>query len=709
MFSIDGVFVVLMAAKKDLWIIILSSVAFFILLNLLTSYFFELPFSYILLVGKSSYGTVQLIINSQNGSITIYSPVNDSYGFDIGDPYNISLNVSADFEATSWNYSLYDLRHGSWVYQDVGFTPNTTFLAVRWDNRLDVVATDGASKYAAASVTFFVSVPNSAPIIGRLDNPILVCENTQLDYKFNATDVDEDDLEGSLNQTNPFFIDDGAQISDKPNTTTFTLFTGAILDYDNVGNHSRIVYVSDGSSEICCTDYTDAHISVIEVNDEPVAENIPTQTVYFNGTGKSFVHQWNVTDEEDGTSSDENLTFNISFSVGSLFLINETTGLMNYTPYPWDEGAYTVTVCATDQALLDIHPNISVCTGQQATSNFVCDNFTLIVTDQNRAPNITDYYPLNLSFSVLGNTIFRFNASAVDPDGANPDIYWYVEGSQSQYNEGVNFSSFQYTFDCDFAGTRTILVNATDGDLDDSVTWTVEVLYDGCPPGGDQEPPPSGGGGGGGGGAGGDNCYENWICQGWSVCRNVEDFFVSGNLGLEDYTYLGEVCIQNQYLGRSCGYQEETCFDLSSCNNVIPKILKPSNKRSCYYTPDPSCFDEILNCHDGGCEVLTDCGGPCPACPTCTDGIRNQGESGIDCGGPCPFVCPYEEPKIKISFFWLWLLLLLLIILLFIIYKVLKLLGYFPTDDEKERKLERRAMRKLKRRNDGTELMFFKR
>src|SRR5208283_2039556 len=29
--------------------------------------------------------------------------------------------------------------------------------------------------------------------------------------------------------------------------------------------------------------------------------------------------------------------------------------------------------------------------------------------------------------------------------------------------------------------------------------------------------------------------------------------------------------------------------------------------------------------------------------PTCTDGIQNQGETGIDCGGPCPNACPYNN------------------------------------------------------------------
>lgn len=48
-----------------------------------------------------------------------------------------------------------------------------------------------------------------------------------------------------------------------------------------------------------------------------------------------------------------------------------------------------------------------------------------------------------------------------------------------------------------------------------------------------------------------------------------------------------------------------------------------------------TCSDGIQNQGETG----IDCGGPCPACPTCSDGIQNQGETGVDCGGPCP-ACP---------------------------------------------------------------------
>ncbi|MCK4491423.1 MAG: hypothetical protein KAU03_02285, partial [Candidatus Altiarchaeales archaeon] len=48
-----------------------------------------------------------------------------------------------------------------------------------------------------------------------------------------------------------------------------------------------------------------------------------------------------------------------------------------------------------------------------------------------------------------------------------------------------------------------------------------------------------------------------------------------------------------------------------------------------------TCYDGLKNCHDGACEEDIDCGGPCEPCPSCTDGIQNQGETEIDCGGPC--------------------------------------------------------------------------
>lgn len=116
---------------------------------------------------------------------------------------------------------------------------------------------------------------------------------------------------------------------------------------------------------------------------------------------------------------------------------------------------------------------------------------------------------------------------------------------------------------------------------------------------------------GGGGGAARVICIEYWKCGDWGECLPT-------NL------------------------QYRSCVDLNNCNTTF---TKPNESMSCVYIG--TCSDNIKNCHDGLCEEGVDCGGPCPPCPTCWDGIQNQGETGIDCGGPCP-ACEIVKPLIEL-------------------------------------------------------------
>jgi hypothetical protein len=127
-----------------------------------------------------------------------------------------------------------------------------------------------------------------------------------------------------------------------------------------------------------------------------------------------------------------------------------------------------------------------------------------------------------------------------------------------------------------------------------------------------------------------------------------------------------------------CGFQLRECIDLNKCNKTFNQ---PNLYRSCYYTLNPSCFDKIKNCHNRSCEVLMDCGGPCPACPSCSDKIKNQGEDDIDCGGPC-FPCKAKEEPLTvektieyfllISFFFAIIFILVLLIILLKVWKKVK-------------------------------------
>src|SRR5437868_6185831 len=49
-----------------------------------------------------------------------------------------------------------------------------------------------------------------------------------------------------------------------------------------------------------------------------------------------------------------------------------------------------------------------------------------------------------------------------------------------------------------------------------------------------------------------------------------------------------------------------------------------------------TCSDGIKNQNETG----VDCGGSCMVCPTCSDGIMNGAETGVDCGGSCSACLP---------------------------------------------------------------------
>ncbi len=154
-----------------------------------------------------------------------------------------------------------------------------------------------------------------------------------------------------------------------------------------------------------------------------------------------------------------------------------------------------------------------------------------------------------------------------------------------------------YTPQANFYGNRTVKFYAYDPHDARAESNVVYLFVIDVP---EQVPtPPSGGGGGGGSQI---ICEELWECSKWGNCL-------------------------------PSGIKIRKCVDLADCGT---EFRKPFESRSCEYIG--TCFDLIKNCHHGLCEEGVDCGGPCKPCPTCFDGIQNQGEEGIDCGGPCP-VC----------------------------------------------------------------------
>jgi hypothetical protein len=290
-----------------------------------------------------------------------------------------------------------------------------------------------------------------------------------------------------------------------------------------------------------------------------------------------------------------------------------------------------------DGGLKTIPQNISLC-NQTGLSIETCQNFSLTVTNENRPPQITNHFPSGLVFSANDTDNLYFNITNYDADGTIPDSYWYVDGGLQKHSIGINSDSFNYNFGCGVSGDHIIRVMVSDGLLNTSLQWNVSLSNIGC------SKPSASSSGGGGGGGGMTGCIPKWACSDWQLCQNLKISSDVKIISLEDYTLINQDCKKNNYDERYCGFQTRSCRDLNSCNSTFFGFNISDNLRSCYYTENPSCSDGITNCHDGECEVLADCGGPCKQCPTCSDGLQNQGEQGIDRGGPCPWKCAIEKP-----------------------------------------------------------------
>ena len=604
-------------------------------------YYLNVSMSSVVITGDAVAGTVQVYVSGGAKTITIDSPTATTYEFDKGVPYLINLNVSADYFVDDWKYYLYDSRHeiynasGVSVVADNDFNITSSFNAVRWGNNFTISVHEKDGDWTNQSVVFDVEVDGSSPVLGGINDSIFVCEDTELDYRFNATDVDEDVLTPTISSPDPIFVKFLSNYS--YTVRLFKIHSGVLSVASGASQfYQKTVSVNDG---VTGSDSEVVNITVIAVNDVPVIESVGAQTIDLTSNDLTFYHAVVVTDEEDGVSADGNMVFNLTWLVGdALFDIDSSTGVMDYTASAGDdERVYSLRVCVVDNALASSHENISLCS-VGAAAQTVCDDFSLSVNNNNQAPTIDVYSPSAEDISVGGTTATVFSVQVSDADGGNPNVYWYVDGVLVESNSGVASDSYSYTLGCGLSGSHNVSVNVSDG-LESVVrTWDLEVISVACPVA------VAGAGGGGGSGGGVLYCYEDWVCGDWGVCQNAKRSLAAGSLSPEDYQFTEGVCLQNNYDERVCGFQLTSCRDLKECGNRVPYAVKPAENRVCYFTENPSCSDGYTNCHSGGCELLVDCGGPCSACPSCSDGVHNQGEENVDCGGPCPFVCEVEKP-----------------------------------------------------------------
>ncbi len=579
-------------------------------------------------------------------SVIIYSPQPITY-------FNqtLDLNVSADTEVASWWFTLKGGGKCSIVYDTVGFVPNISFTSARGQNELTVFARSSSGEIENASVLFNVSAPNLAPHI-YINDSFTACEGGEFSVFFDVADDNLDCPDVALAPSSgPFFV---FVHSTSLNASLAEFFSG-ILGKADVGAHYLNITANDGEN----IDLQPINITVLPVNHAPIVAPILVTTFeIFNNANLSFFTQVAADDSEDGDSGSGNLVFNSTFLSGrELFIINSSYGFINFSYNTSDVGVYSAWICVADQGLNS--PESLLACNEDGAPKTTCFAWNFAITYVNRPPNITDYGNTKtgraLSLDARVGELVLFNISAIDPDGNIPYIDWYFDTAFRRRNQ-TNYDEFLFFPSLADVGEHKLFGVATDLMLNDTVIWNITII-------GPSVPSSEGGGGGGSGGLrGAGGCVEKWGCTEWSTCQNAS--LSSGSIR--------ETCKLFNLSQEYCGFQLRRCVDTKVCKS---ESKKPRETQVCYFTLFPNCNDGILNCHDNSCELLTDCGGPCSPCPTCSDEKRNQGEENIDCGGPCPqcFEVPFFDIKKRLNITINLFLFLLLLLLAFILYEILRI------------------------------------
>lgn len=116
---------------------------------------------------------------------------------------------------------------------------------------------------------------------------------------------------------------------------------------------------------------------------------------------------------------------------------------------------------------------------------------------------------------------------------------------------------------------------------------------------------------------------------------------------LTEYYCVGGNVHQTHHQCAACSNRQcQPCFGYDGGLNIFVQAKSPYGDED-YCQDEETLIEYFTRLEDGNCVVYQtavtcpagcDVGaGVCKA--SCTDGIRNQGESGVDCGGPCPAEC----------------------------------------------------------------------
>ncbi len=312
----------------------------------------------------------------------------------------------------------------------------------------------------------------------------------------------------------------------------------------------------------------------------------------------------------------QNIVFTSTFiNETDLFNISQT-GWINYTPNASAVGNHSMLIMDNDN---------SGCENSQGTAIF-----KFRVLNVNDPPILLQPLPTPQELYV-GSVLVAFYLDDYfwDPDIPQGDYLTYVYSitNNASINITIESDSRVKVTGNSCPVTATVVFTAIDS-FGASNNSNVVTFHVNCITQPSQGSAGTSSGGGSGGGGAMFTCIPKWECGSWQPClpNGTQYRRCVDKHACDPDNYI-------KYLWRNCTYYAQCANGIQDPNEEGIDCGGPC-------PPCANCSDGIQNCHDGACEEGIDCGGPCPPCPSCNDGIKNchdgACEEGIDCGGPCP-------------------------------------------------------------------------
>ncbi len=309
----------------------------------------------------------------------------------------------------------------------------------------------------SVETSFTVTNVNDEPNITAINGTSITLNQNDLLYViFNGTDIENDTLSFNATTlyqnltpyTNTSLFPIAKNDTNYPNESAYGIMNYTLTNAQ-VGNYTLNITLTDnGTNPDNLTDSILVNFTIYNVNDPPALENLTDNLTAIQG--EDFYYDANASDPDMLTIYNDSLTFNFTFTndcsklgggdcnshdPGSIFSINETTGLIHINAMRNDTGNYTMNLTVTDSVGLvnwslinltitpDWAPVIEPVGPQNGTQNEIFylafniterDNDTMFINVTTLYRNLTIFpnpnlFPVNISNSSVPTNNLTMN------------------------------------------------------------------------------------------------------------------------------------------------------------------------------------------------------------------------------------------------------------------------------------------------------------